>query len=384
MSRRVSVLFAIPSLDRGGPDRVLFEVLAALDRARFAPSVMVSDGAGHYLSQLPADVPVEVIGAGARYPVLRALRCVRRVRPDVVFATLRMIVTLGLVAKLLPRGTRLVVRPASPVSVDLAALVQLSLVKHRIARQVVLAALRGADGAICQSESMRADLATVRGTPANLFVVPNPIDVAKIGRAAAATVVLRGRPALASVARLVPLKGYDILLAALARVRPRHPEIHLTIIGDGPERSRLDALVARLELADAVTFAGYQAEPLPAVRAADLFVLASRYDAFPNAALEALACGTPIVLTDCPGANAELVIPGVNGELAVASEPAAVAAALERALATTYDRGAIRADCDARYATPRIVAQYERVFETVAIGRAGTSPHTARPTASLR
>ena len=364
MSEKLRVLFAIPSLDRGGPDRVLFEVIEALDRRRFSPSVMVSEGEGHYLSQLPADVPVEVIGRGARYPVLPALRFVHRTRPDVVFATLRMIVTLGLVHRLLPHGTRLVVRPASPVTVDLAALVKLSVLKHRLARRVVLAALRNADGVVCQSRSMRTDLADVRGGVSNLYIVANPIDVAKIGRAAANEVTLPGAPSLVSVARLVPLKGYDLLLRALVTVRAQHPGVHLTIIGDGPERGRLETQVRELGLERTVSLVGYRPEPLPYVRAADLFVLASRYDAFPNSALEALACGTPIVLTDCPGANAELVRPGLNGELAAASEPGAVAQALDRAIANlgSYERAAITADCDARYATSRIVAQYEQVF----------------------
>ena len=369
----LKVLFAIPELDRGGPDRVIFEVISKLDRARFEPSLMVGVPTGHYLSKLPSDVPVEVLGADrsllGRYPVWRALRAIRRIRPDVVFATQRMILTLGLVAPAFPRGTRFVVRQANDVSADFAALLGQSVVKHRVARQVALATLRRADAVVCQSHAMRADLRTLLGEAANLCVISNPIDVQGTTRAAAATAVtLPGRPALVSVGRLAPQKGYDILLPALAKVRGRFPELHVTIYGDGPDRAALEAQARELRVDDLVTFAGYSSAPLPAVRAADLFVLASRYEGFPNAALEALACGTPVVLTDCPGANSEIVRPGENGRLASAVEPAAFARALEAAIAElpAYDPARIREDCAQRYSSAHIIAEYEQMFASAA------------------
>jgi glycosyltransferase involved in cell wall biosynthesis len=116
---------------------------------------------------------------------------------------------------------------------------------------------------------------------------------------------------------------------------------------------------------------GYVREPLPYVRAADAFVLASRYDAFSNAALEALACGTPVVLTDVPGANAELVVEGVNGRLAPHVEAASVAAATGRLLdeLASYDREAIRAHCRGRFGTRHILGAFEHALDFV-LGRA--------------
>lgn len=372
---RRKVLFAIPALDTGGPDRVFFEILTALDRERFAPHLMLSAGTGRYLSRLPADVPVEVLGTErglrGRYPVLQALRCVRRIAPDVVIATLRMQLTLGAIAPAFPSHTRLVVRPATPHSQDFAALEQGSLLKHRIARGIAVSTLRRATAIVCQSEAMKADLETVVRRPERLHVIGNPIDVAAVQRASFARQVrLPGSPALVSVGRFWPVKGYDILLRALPAVRARFPELHLTIFGQGPDREQLEQLTARLDLTRSVTFAGFTPEPMPAVRGADLFVLASRYEGFPNAALEALACGTPVVLTSCEGANAQVVRPGINGRLANEAEPAAFARALETAIteARSYDRAAIVADTEERFGARRIVRGYERVLELAARG----------------
>jgi glycosyltransferase involved in cell wall biosynthesis len=366
---RRSVMFAIPSLDRGGPDRVLYELLCEIDRTKFAPRLLVSSPHGDYLSRLPSDIPVDVLGEERsfrdRYPLVRTLRRVRALRPDVVFGTQRMILTLGTIAGALPRTTRLVLRQANDLTADSAALMKTSLVKHRIARQASIASLRRADAVVCQSHAMRADLSELLGPQTALHVIYNPIDVEAI----AATAREHGgkppgAPALVSVGRLAAQKGFDILLPAIAQVRARHPGLHLTIYGDGPDRAKLEAQIRELHLADAVTLAGFSTTLLGAVAAADAFVLASRYEGFPNAALEALACGTPVVLTNCPGANAEIVREGENGRLARSVDSSAFAAALEMALAERdrYARSAIRADCAARFSKSTIVRAYEDVF----------------------
>jgi glycosyltransferase involved in cell wall biosynthesis len=280
-----------------------------------------------------------------------------------------MTFTLGIAAPAFPRTTRLILRQANDVSADFATLVQKSVLRHRVARQLALATLRRADAVICQSLAMQSDLRRLLGASAKLRVISNPIDVERITREAASLdVTLPGNPRLISVGRFMPQKGYDILLRAIAVARKRYPGLHLTILGDGPDRGALVQLARELELEQTVTFAGYSDHPVSSVRAADLFVLASRYEGFPNAALEALAVGTPVVLTDCPGASSEIVVPGLNGQLASAVDPESVARAIERAIheLPSCDRRRIVADCDARFGTRRIVSTYEDVIASVA------------------
>jgi glycosyltransferase involved in cell wall biosynthesis len=360
----ISVLFAIPELDRGGPDRVVFEIIEHLDRMRFEPRVLLSSDTGYYRQKLRRDISVTVVPG--RYPVISALRHIRRTKPDIVFATQRMILTLGLAAPLFPRRTRFVVRQANDLSADWATLIGQSIVKHRAARQMTVSALQRADAVVCQSEAMRTDLTHQLRGRGRLHVIFNPIDVRRVEGVVRAKP--RGNPALVSMGRLMPQKGFDVLLAAFARIHAGHPDAHLTIYGDGPDRSALEAQSQALGLTNAVTFAGFTSDPLAALAGADLFVLASRYEGFPNAALEALACGTPVVLTDCPGANAEIIEPGLNGRLADAVDGEAVAKAIELALAeqSSYDASRIQSRCAERFSAERIVRQYEDVLTQVA------------------
>lgn len=282
-----------------------------------------------------------------------------------MFATLRMTLTLGLSAAFLPRRTKLILRQANDLSADFAVLVKSSLVKHRLARQLTITALRQADAVVCQSDAMRTDLKGLLGSKVPLHVIGNPVDVAAVRRSATSrTVELAGTPSLVTVGRLAPQKGHDLLLHALVRVRETHPGVHLTIVGDGPDRAALEQLARTLGIEANVTFAGFVAEPLPLVNAADLFVLCSRYEGFANAVLEALACGKPVAVTDCPGANSQIVR-SLNGELS-AIDATDFAAAVLRALARPFDSRAIVEDIDARFGGTQIIDAYQDLFERTA------------------
>jgi len=114
---------------------------------------------------------------------------------------------------------------------------------------------------------------------------------------------LQAKRVVITVARLVPLKNLRLLIDAVAIAREREPDVHLLIVGDGPEADALKSHAAVRDLTDAITFIGYvaQHETPPYYRAAELFALSSDFDNSPNVLLEAMACGLPIVTTDVGG-----------------------------------------------------------------------------------
>ena len=366
----MKVLFAIPALDKGGPDRVFFELLRTFDRTRFSPVLVTSKPTGHYLSRLPGEIEQyhlgREVGVATRYPVLALARLVWRLRPAVVLATLRMGLTAGLARPLFPRATRLIVRPANHMSQNHGELIHNAPVKHRLSYAISRFALTRADHLICQSEDLAGDLARL-GIATPMTVIGNPIDVDEVTSLAAAPATLPGSPALLAVGRLSRQKGFDLLLPAFAQLLATAPAAHLTIAGTGPDESALRALARTLGVADRVTLRGFIENPYPLMRAADLYVLSSRYEGFPNVVLEALACDTPVVAAACAGV-AGLILPGVNGWLAPVDDVAGLADALALATRTRarLRPGAIRDSVRSRFETGGIARRYEQAIAELA------------------
>jgi glycosyltransferase involved in cell wall biosynthesis len=142
---------------------------------------------------------------------------------------------------------------------------------------------------------------------------------------------LPGRPLLVACGRLKALKGFDYLLDALVMVRKVIPA-NLCIVGEGEERSALEAKIRRLGLQSCVRLMGFQANPFKYMAAADVFVLSSLYEGFGNVIVEAMACGAPVVATDCPHGPREIIEDGRTGILAPPANAAALATAILRVL----------------------------------------------------
>lgn len=363
----ISVLFAIPALDKGGPDRVFYEILRRIDRQRFSPSLVVSSNKGNYFERLPKDIEIHLLpperNAFERYPVLRLAKLVRQLKPSIVMATLRMTMTAGLARPLFPCRTKLVLRVANQVSQNFAELQRQAPIKHRISYRLQVLALSKADHIVCQSSDMATDLRQL-GLAPPISVIGNPVDVRETARLASPPEQLPGSPALISVGRLTQQKGFDLLIDGFAQVRRRYPGAVLTIVGDGPDRLELEARRDRLRLATAVRFVGFVPNPYPLMAAADLFVLASRYEGFPNVVLEALACGTPVVATDCPGGTRDVIVQGVTGWLARPREVGHLAEVISFAIENkgTITPTSVASFLDQRFGSAPITKRYECVL----------------------
>lgn len=206
-----------------------------------------------------------------------------------------------------------------------------------------------ADALIAVSEAMReCAIHHFGAVPARVHTVLNGFDTSVFHPMEQAP--LRGElgvPAAASllvyVGRFVESKGLAELLAAFARLAARRPALHLALVGEGVMKARLGALVAASGAAGRVLMPGGLAPPQVArwINAADLLVLPSWSEGCPNAVIEALACGRPVVATDVGGTR-ELVKP-YNGLLVPPRDVPALQAAIDSALSRRWDHAAIAA-----------------------------------------
>jgi glycosyltransferase involved in cell wall biosynthesis len=181
-----------------------------------------------------------------------------------------------------------------------------------------------ADAVVSISPAVRAELISAGYDPAKIHDLPNGAPVPNEPWKPSE---VQARAAF--VGRLAPEKGLDTLLDAWPLVLASRPDARLTLVGDGPERSRLEAQIASLGIASSVDLAGSHPAPIELLRASDLFVLPSREEGMSVALLEAMALGLPIVATDIPG-NRGLIDEGIHGHLVPPDRPAALAAAILR------------------------------------------------------
>jgi glycosyltransferase involved in cell wall biosynthesis len=354
---KTRLLFLIPTLSGGGAERVVVTLLQHLDRARFELALAVVDSRNAaFRDQVPADVEFIDLGCRrVRQALLKLVRLLWRRRPDVVMSTLgHLNLALAIVRPLLPDSTRYVARETIVVSQGMAEYSRPQLWAWAYRR------FYGRfDRVICQSRDMRDDLIGAYGLDGSrAVIIHNPVDRERIVAALPDPLPAAAPSHCLSVAaagRLVGQKGFDLLLDALALTRRR--DLQLTILGDGPLRAELGARAETRGLADRVRFAGFMRNPYPTLAAADLFVLSSRYEGFPNVVLEALACGTPVVATPAPGGVRE-ILDGVEGCI-VADEVSA------QSLADALDRwqpSRVPPTAVAPYAVERIVAAYQAEF----------------------
>lgn len=197
------------------------------------------------------------------------------------------------------------------------------------------------------------------------------------------------RPWIASMGRLSYAKGFDVLLAAFARIAVTFPEWQLVIIGDGELRGQLHRQAGELIANDRIVFAGALAEPFALLQQAKFFAMGSRYEGFPMAHGEALACGLPVIATDCPsrplrrgergnvaGGVRELVRDNVDGVLVPCEDPAALANAMTDLIENSDKRQRLARQAAlgiARFSGAKIVADWERLFEQACDPTVGSS-----------
>lgn len=199
----------------------------------------------------------------------------------------------------------------------------------------------GADEVIAVCRELADEIALALPRKA-IRAIPNGVDIARVERLSTQPADHPffhqredegGGPVLISMGRLARQKGFDLLIRALAAL-PDEGKPRLILLGDGPPAAyeELRALAAELDVTERVDLAGYHPNPFALISRADLFVCASRWEGASNTVLEAMLCGVPVVATDCPTGNREIITGSPHGRLARTGDAEDIARAIMAAL----------------------------------------------------
>jgi glycosyltransferase involved in cell wall biosynthesis len=238
--------------------------------------------------------------------------------------------------------------------------------RHRLVPRLARRFYPWADAVVAVSHGAADDLArTARLARAQVRVIHNPIVTPELREMTAAVVnhpwfQPDAPPVVVAVGRLAPQKDFETLIRALSLVRREGRPARLLILGEGSERSRLEALTTELGLSGVVEMPGWVQNPYPYMVRAAAFVLSSRWEGLPSVLIEALFCGPPIISTNCPSGPVEILDGGRHGSLVPVGDATALAEAIGAALS-----GDVRRPSHASwrpYAQETVVTRYLEVL----------------------
>jgi glycosyltransferase involved in cell wall biosynthesis len=357
-----------------GAERMWLHLAGAFARGGHRVDLVLGRHEGHLADAIPGGVRVVDLGVRSRLPLLgAALRDPRSARSlaPVLMAPPWILAAVPALARYLTRErpdallsalsysnlTALWARQraAMPVRVVISEHNTLSeRARHARARRWrVLPELEArwyprADAILAVSDGVADDLARTARLPRDRIAVTyNPVIGAEVERGAREDVEhpwLRAGepPVVLGVGKLSPQKAFDVLLRAFAQVRAAQ-RARLVILGEGPERRALEQLARELRIAEDVALPGFVANPFAWMSRSGVFALSSAWEGLPSVLIEALACGCPVVSTDCPSGPAEILGPGRLGPLVPVGDVAALARAIAHALAAPSDPAPRRA-----------------------------------------
>jgi glycosyltransferase involved in cell wall biosynthesis len=334
----------LQNLRGGGAERVMVTLANELTAQGERPELLLFSDDGVYFDEL--DPNIEFRSLRIRGRILRPLgvfrygRHIRRRRPAMVIVSGHSAFLVAFLVRLFQPHRVLVV------------------VHNTVSRERRLSSLipkyiyRYADCIAAVSQGVAEDVCRFARLPVErVRVIYNAVDLERVDRAMKDPprhpwLTDGGVPVIVAVGRLLPQKRFDVLLRAFARVRAKR-RARLIILGDGQQRARLRDQAAKLGIARDVHFAGFVKNPYSYLRHAAMFALSSDYEGFAVVVIEALACGCPVVSTNCPSGPREILEDGRWGRLVPTGDHAALADAMIATLDAPPDREALRARAEA-------------------------------------
>ena len=292
----MKVVIVMPSLKAGGAQRVIINIIKKMISLKYEVLLILICYKGDLFTSLPEKTRVMILGKKrVRYGIFKLFKIIKKENPDLVFSSLGHVnLILLFLKKFLSKKIKFIVREANTPSSIIDSNLILYLYKYLYI---------SANKIVAQSDLIKNELISIVNIDERkISRINNPIDVQFIRK----NIKNFRRPStskklLISAGRLVFQKGFDRVIKILADYEE---DFQYIILGEGPEFKNLSTIVTNLNLNKKIFFRGYVKNPWELIASSDVFLLPSRWEGTPNAALEALACGTRVIATpDSGGLN---------------------------------------------------------------------------------
>ncbi|MGV4413440.1 glycosyltransferase [Chryseobacterium sp. T1] len=353
--KKKSIIFILPDLESGGAERIVTTIANHLPREKFDPKIMLLRKEGAYLNIVKDDVEIiDLKVQRIRNSLLPILKEIRQRKPDIVFSGFGEVnAYLSIFIRLFPK-TKFIARETNVVS------------QHVTRKEIrfFYKFYKNYHKIICQSDDMLHDLVdNFKLNTQQLIKINNPVDFDFINEKLAVSTRPESfsydKKNIVAIGNLSSRKGFDNLLKVFYHLKTAN--VHLHILGDGRDKELLNEIKHDLDLNN-VTFYGRQDNPYQFLKFADLFILSSRYEGFPNVLLEAGACGVYALANNCPGGINEIIKDHVNGEISDIEHHKAFSEEILRIVHQDHPKEAIVESIKSRFSKDIILDKYENVL----------------------
>lgn len=339
MQKPIIAIF-VPTMLIGGAEKSLLKLANGLASRGWTIQLLLMSKVGPLLEEVASEVEVVDLGCSSfREAVLVLSRYYRDRRPEVILTSLYATGLAAIAARMLS-GHKPKVIVGAHNSLRAKAAHPDNMKDRFLLMPLCRLLFPKADGFIAVSTGLAEELEQLLGLPGDrICTIYNPVVTPELTAMAEEAIShpwldqpRQGQfKTLVSVGRLVEQKGFDVLLKALSIARETM-ECRLILVGGGPLQAQLQAQAERLGLQNVVDMVGWEENPFKFVARADLFVLSSRWEGLANVVIEALACGCPVVATNCDYGPEEILGGGKYGELAEVDNPEHLASKILKAL----------------------------------------------------
>jgi len=362
-----TITFLLASLRGGGAERVILTIAKGLSDKGYKVDIVLVKAEGEYLEQVHQNIHlVDLKSNRAIFCIPKLIKYFRQENPAVVFSSLPHVSLATLIAHTLAISK-------SHVFLIEHNTLSLSVKNSNTAKGKMLPLFMKlfypiSSGIIAVSEGVASDLVSIlKISRERIQVIYNPVvtnSILELSMEPSKHPWLGNNqpPVVLGVGRLTYAKNFQLLIRSFAKVRDTLAA-RLIILGDGPDRPELEHLVETLNLSENVSMPGFVENPYAYYRNASVFVLSSRWEGLPTVLIEALACGTHVISTDCPSGPREILEHGRWGTLVQCPNESKLAHAISDVLVTSMPP--VGQDFLNRFSLEQSVSKYQSIIERV-------------------
>lgn len=312
----------IPSMSGGGAERIMLTLANGLADKGLAIDLVLNKAQGPYIEDISPKVNiVELKTSRAITSIIPLAQYIKKHKPDTILSAMNYINIITVLSKALSRtNTKVVISEHDNLSASMKS--HNRPIFNFIFKKLMFLSYRKADTIIAVSNGVAEDLAhKLNISRSNIITIYNPIITQDLLKKIENPqniqhpwLIDKTTPLIIAVGRLTKQKGFDTLIQCFPKVLSR-VDCRLIILGEGALELELRNIIEKLNLEKRIDLVGFVNDPFSWMQKSDLFVLSSRHEGFGNVIVEAMACGTPIVSTDCPSGPREILENGNWGEL---------------------------------------------------------------------